>query len=157
MAPMLLRAFVLLTVTALAGCASGIALTEAGRSVERVSDADRPAGCQLLGDVAIGVPPDAARPRTEDELVMLMRNKVGDSGGDVVIVDMSEQRDAETERPYWIGRGRGYSCPEPEPEPEASPAPDEDPADEAPDEELPEEESGDGAGGEITVDDILAE
>jgi len=79
-----------------------------------VTDAEKPLGCRVLGDVVIGVPPDAARPQTEDELVILMRNKVGDGGGDHLVVDMTEQRNASGTRPYWIGRGRSYSCPDEE-------------------------------------------
>jgi len=95
-----------------AGCSSAIALTDEGTRVRRVTDAEKPGGCRLLGDVSIGVPPDAARPRTEDELILLMRNKAGEAGGDHLVVDASEQRNATSERPYWTGRGRAYACPE---------------------------------------------
>lgn len=94
------------------GCSSAIVLTDEGQSVRRVTDAEKPGGCRVLGDVAIGVPPDGARPRTEEELIILMRNKAGDADGTHVVVDSTEQRDADTERPYWIGRGRAYACPE---------------------------------------------
>lgn len=106
----------------LAACSSAIVLTDEGQTVRRVTDAEKPGGCSLLGDVAIGVPPDAARPRTEDELVMLMRNKAGEADGTHLVVDSTEQRDAQTERPYWIGRGRAYRCPE-ETTPPETPAP----------------------------------
>ena len=104
-------ASLLFTIAAL-GCSSAIALTDEGQGVRRVTDAEKPGGCRLLGDVSIGVPPDAARPRTEEELILLMRNKAGEADGTHVVVDTTEQRDADTERPYWIGRGRAYACPE---------------------------------------------
>jgi hypothetical protein len=104
-------ASLLFTIVAL-GCSSAIVLTDEGQTVQRVTDAEKPGGCRLLGDVAIGVPPDAARPRTEEELFVLMRNKAGEADGTHVVVDSTEQRDASTERPYWVGRGRSYACPE---------------------------------------------
>lgn len=89
------------------GCTTGIALTDRGSQVTRAADADLPPGCRLLGDVAIGIPPDAARPRTEEQLEMLMRNKAGEVGATHVIVEHSEDRGE-----HWVGRGRAYRCPE---------------------------------------------
>lgn len=89
------------------GCTTGIALTDRGSQVRRAADADLPPGCRLLGDVAIGIPPDAARPRTEEQLEMLMRNKAGEVGATHVIVEHSEDRGE-----HWVGRGRAYRCPE---------------------------------------------
>jgi hypothetical protein len=71
------------------GCATSIALTSGGTRVEHVQAADVPPGCNLLGDVPIGIPPDAARPRTEEQLVILMRNKTHEMGGNRVIIDTS--------------------------------------------------------------------
>ena len=95
------------------GCSTGITLTSAGEGVRRVSAADAPPGCNLLGDVAIGIPPDAARPRTEEELVILMRNKAGLLGGNHVVVDSTdERRDEGATEPHWVGRGVAYACPD---------------------------------------------
>ncbi|MFK7987280.1 MAG: hypothetical protein AB8I08_14745 [Sandaracinaceae bacterium] len=94
------------------GCSTGISLTSAGEGVRRVSAADAPTGCNLLGDVAIGIPPDAARPRTEEQLVILMRNKAGLLGGNHVVVDSTdERRDEGATEPHWVGRGVAYACP----------------------------------------------
>lgn len=137
-----------LATVVLTACATGVALTDGGHTVTRVTDADKPDGCRLIGDVAIGIPPDAAQPRTEDELVMLMRNKTSDMGGTHVVVDMSEERNAGTERPNWVGRGRAYDCPPPE-EPEPPPiAPEETAGGESADEDGPTDEGGDEAGGD---------
>lgn len=112
-------AAVLVVLIASAGCSSAIALTDEGQAVRRVTPAEKPGGCRLLGDVSVGVPPDAARPRTQDELILLLRNKAGESDATHMIVDSAEERNADTERPYWVGRGRAYKCPE---EPAAPPS-----------------------------------
>ena len=89
-------------VVALAGCVGGIQLTERGSAVQHVTQAQMPGGCRLVGDVAIGLPPDAARPRTEEQLSMLMRNKAGEMGANHVVTETSEQRtDAGTD--HWVG------------------------------------------------------
>ncbi len=94
------------------GCSTTISLTSAGEGVRRVSAADAPTGCNLLGDVAIGIPPDAARPRTFEALIILMRNKAGLLGGNHVIVDSTdERRDEGATEPHWVGRGVAYACP----------------------------------------------
>ena len=90
------------------GCTTGIALTDRGAHVTRVAAADVPAGCRLVGDVAVGTPPDAGRPRTEEQLEMLMRNKAGESGATHVLIEQSELRGE-----HWVGRGIAYACPEP--------------------------------------------
>ena len=102
----------LLSLTLLAGCATGITLTGGGSNVRHVSAADVPVGCNLLGDVAIGIPPDAARPRTEDELVILMRNKAAEIGGTHVIIESKNQHQDSAGEDYWRGRGIAYACPE---------------------------------------------
>lgn len=97
------------------GCSTSIALTDKGQGVSRVTDAEKPGGCRLIGDVSIGVPPDAARPPTEDDLVTLMRNKAGTMGGTHVVVDSRDQRNPESETgSYWVGHGRAYACPQEE-------------------------------------------
>jgi hypothetical protein len=93
------------------GCSTAIALTDKGRLVHVSSDAELPMGCNLIGDIPIGLEADAARPRTEDELVILMRNKAGAQGGTHVIVDSKDQRGETEEGRRWVGRGRGYNCP----------------------------------------------
>ncbi|HJL19630.1 MAG TPA: hypothetical protein RMH99_28465 [Sandaracinaceae bacterium LLY-WYZ-13_1] len=97
---------------ALAGCATGITLTDEGEDVRHVQLADMPTGCNLLGDVAIGIPPDAARPRTEEQLHTLMRNKAGELGGTHVIVESTDERTGDTGEIYYAGRGVAYACPE---------------------------------------------
>ncbi len=92
------------------GCATGITLTERGSHVQNVSQADAPFGCELLGDVGIGIPPDAARPRTEDQLLTLMRNKAGEIGATHVVMDSSERRTGAGGEIYFVGRGRAYAC-----------------------------------------------
>jgi len=94
------------------GCATSISLTTRGTRVQHVAAADVPIGCEVLGDVPIGIPPDAARPRTEDELIILMRNKTGELGGNYVMVDSSDRRTGAAGETYWVGRGRAYHCPE---------------------------------------------
>lgn len=100
---------------AAAGCSTSIVLTDKGQGVSHVTDAEKPGGCRLIGDVSIGVPPDAARPPTEDDLVTLMRNKAGTMGGSHLVVDARDQRNPESETgSYWVGRGRAYACPQEE-------------------------------------------
>ncbi len=96
---------------AASGCSTAIALTDKGQLVHVANDADLPMGCNLIGDIPIGLQADAARPRTEDELVILMRNKTGEQGGTHVVVDSKEQRGQTEEGRRWVGRGRGYRCP----------------------------------------------
>jgi hypothetical protein len=109
----------LAAVALLSGCATGITLTDAGEDVRHVQLADMPTGCNLLGDVAIGIPPDAARPRTEEDLVVLMRNKAGEMGGNHLIVESTDERTGQGGEPYYIGRGVAYACPEEAMEPQA--------------------------------------
>lgn len=95
---------------ALAGaCATGIQLTERGARVTAIAQADMPGGCRLVGDVTIGMPPDAARPRTEEQLEVLMRNKAGEMGANRVVTEFSEQR-TEAGATHYVGRGIAYAC-----------------------------------------------
>lgn len=105
-----------MAITAATGCATGIILTERGARVQEVATADIPTGCQMLGDVSIGIPPDAARPRTEEQLVTLMRNKAAEIGGTHVLVESREPR-TEAGREHFVGRGVAYRCPEATPSP----------------------------------------
>lgn len=105
---------------ALAGCSTAIQLTDEGQGVRHVSRADMPTSCNLLGDVAIGIPPDAARPRTEAELLILMRNKTGELGGNYFVLDSSNTEQDSDGRDYYRGRGIGYACPEEQASPEAT-------------------------------------
>jgi hypothetical protein len=93
-----------------AGCGPGISLTDRGSRVAYLPGNDLPEGCQLVGDVAIGIPPDAARPSTEDQLVILMRNKAGEYGASHVAMDQSERREGAGNRIHYVGRGRAYTC-----------------------------------------------
>ena len=106
------RLCLLVFVILLMGCNTALQLTAAGEGVRHLSRADMPTSCHLLGDVAIGIPPDAARPRTEEELSILLRNKTGNDGGNHVVTDMSEEREDSSGAPYWRGRGTAYACPE---------------------------------------------
>ncbi len=137
----------------LAGCSTAIQLTDQGRGVRHVTRADMPTGCNLLGDIAIGIPPDAARPRTEEDLHILMRNKTGDLGGNHLVVDSAQQREDASGNPYFRGRGIGYACPQSDPAPDRA---------ETSGSEVPDE--GDSSGGSETsaeddaiLDDLLGE
>jgi len=143
----------------LAGCSTAIQLTESGTAVHRITRADMPSGCNLLGDIAIGIPPDAARPRTEDELHILMRNKTGELGGNHLVVDSAQEREDAAGNPYFRGRGIGYACPEPEPAPDDGASSG---GEQSSDEPVaaPEESSGDdqaSAEEDAILDDILGE
>lgn len=105
------------TAALLLGCSTSIALTEGGARVRNGSRADMPPGCRLLSDVRIGIPPDAAMPPTREDLIVLMRNKTHEQGGNFVIVESVEQRDTnEDGEVFYRGRGTSYACPEEEPE-----------------------------------------
>lgn len=122
---------------AAAGCSTGIVLTDRGARVHDVSPTEVPAGCTMLGDVSIGIPPDAARPRTEEQLVILMRNRAAESGATHVMVESRERRGSGVDE-HWVGRARGYRCPDQAPAPATgAPAREEPPAEEA---ESPPEE-----------------
>lgn len=104
------RLGLVLAVAAIAiGCATGITLTDRGTRVTALSQADMPGGCRLVGDVTIGMPPDAARPRTEEQLQILMRNKAGEMGANHVVTEFSEQR-TEAGAVHYVGRGIAYAC-----------------------------------------------
>ena len=120
-----------------AGCSTGIVLTDRGARVHDVSPTEVPGGCTMLGDVSIGIPPDAARPRTEEQLIILMRNRAAESGATHVMVESREQRATGAEE-HWAGRARGYRCPDEPARTSAAPADQEEPAVE--DEETPPEE-----------------
>ncbi|MDQ3038048.1 MAG: hypothetical protein M3Y87_36980 [Myxococcota bacterium] len=92
-------------------CGPNIGLTERGTTVQRVERGGLPDGCRLVGDVAIGIPPDAGRPRTEEQLAMLMRNKAGELGANHVIVEFSEPRGTGAGA-HFVGSGTAYACDE---------------------------------------------
>ncbi len=91
------------------GCGGGIALTDSGATVERLERQEMPAGCRMVADVTIGIPPDAARPSTEEQLVMLMRNKAGERGANRVVVEWTEPRTTAS-KTHWVGGGTAYAC-----------------------------------------------
>ena len=90
-------------------CGPNIGLTERGTTVQQVERMALPDGCRLVGDVAIGIPPDAGRPRTEEQLSMLMRNKAGELGANHVVVEFSEPRGTGSGA-HFVGSGTAYSC-----------------------------------------------
>jgi len=108
---MRIRSFVLvLALVGASACSTAIALTDRGTAVTEVGPTGMPDGCSLVGDVSIGIPPDAGRPGTEAELVILMRNKAGQMGGTHVLVESRVRRDDGGGREHWVGRGRAYRC-----------------------------------------------
>jgi hypothetical protein len=104
------RVFLLFSALALGACSTAIALTDRGTTVTEVGATGMPDGCALIGDVSIGIPPDAGRPGTEAELVILMRNKAGQMGGTHVLVESRTHRDDDGPNGHWVGRGRAYRC-----------------------------------------------
>lgn len=94
----------------LSACSTAITLTDRGSVVTEVGASGMPDGCTLIGDVSIGIPPDAGRPGTEAELVILMRNKAGQLGGSHVLVESRHREDDGGGAGHWIGRGRAYWC-----------------------------------------------
>lgn len=104
------RVLMLFSALALGACSTAIALTDRGTEVTEVGATGMPDGCTMLGDVSIGVPPDAGRPGTEAELVILMRNKAGQMGGTHVLVESRQRRDDGGGASHWTGRGRSYRC-----------------------------------------------
>ena len=104
------RALVLFFVLALGACSTAIVLTDRGTTVTDVGPTGMPDGCTLIGDVSIGIPPDAGRPGTEAELVILMRNKAGQLGGTHVLVESRHHEDDGRGDGHWTGRGRAYRC-----------------------------------------------
>lgn len=106
--------FVSFLVLAASGCATGIVLTDRGANVQAVGATEVPAGCVMLGDASVGIPPDAGRPSTEEELVYLIRNKAGESGATHVLIESRERR-GSGEDVHYVGRARSYRCPASEP------------------------------------------
>ena len=104
------RVLVVLVVLALGACSTAIALTDRGTAVTEVGATGMPDGCSLIGDVSIGIPPDAARPGTEEELLILMRNKAGQLGGTHVLIESRQRHDDGHGEAHWTGRGRAYRC-----------------------------------------------
>jgi hypothetical protein len=102
---------VLLALLALSFCACSttLQLTERGTTVTALDGSDVPDGCTIVGDVAIGIPPDAGRPPTEEELVILMRNKTGQMGGTHLVIEMRDRRE-DAGSVHYVGRGRAYRC-----------------------------------------------
>ena len=147
-----------LCVLLVAGCSAQISLTDPGRLVRRVESMDVPVGCRIVGDVNIGTPPDAARPPTEEDLVTLMRNRAGENGGNVLVVETQDRRTGAADEVYYVGRGRSYRCP-PESSGDSSPS-EGDATDGLPAEEGAEEEEsagGEDEGSDEIVDDLLAD
>lgn len=94
----------------LCGCAHQFALTAGGARVQRVERSQLPDGCRMVGDVSIGIPPDAALAATEAELLILMRNKAAGMGADHVVVEQSEQRPGADGVGHYVGMGSSYVC-----------------------------------------------
>ncbi len=103
------RALALLLTLGLGACSTALQLTDRGTLVTAVDGHVVPDGCTIVGDVGIGIPPDAGRPGTEEELVVLMRNKTGQMGGTHVVIDTSERRE-DGGSVHYVGRGRAYRC-----------------------------------------------
>ncbi len=103
------RVFVVLLCLALGACSTALQLTDHGTLVTAVEGRDVPDGCSIIGDVGIGIPPDAGRPGTEEELVILMRNKAGQMGGTHVLIETRDRRE-DGGSVHWVGRGRAYRC-----------------------------------------------
>jgi hypothetical protein len=100
----------LVLVLVLDACSTAIALTDRGTTVAEVGATGVPDGCTMLGDVSIGIPPDAGHPGTEEELVILMRNKAGQMGGTHVLVESRHRVEDSASSSHWTGRGRAYRC-----------------------------------------------
>jgi hypothetical protein len=90
-------------------CAATIELTERGAAVRQVASRELPPDCRLVGDVPIGIPPDAARPRTREQLAILMRNKAAEMGANHLVLEHSEER-GFGDRRHYVGRGLAYAC-----------------------------------------------
>lgn len=118
----LTRALSIVPMLALVACSTAISLTDRGTAVTEVGATGMPDGCSLIGDVSIGIPPDAARPATEEELVVLMRNKAGQMGGTHVLVESRQRHDDGHGEAHFTGRGRAYRC-DPSVAPTETPAP----------------------------------
>ena len=91
-------------------CSTAIALTSGGTAVSEVPSTGLPDRCTMLGDTSIGIPPDAGRPGTEAELVILMRNRAAQMGATHVLVESRQRHDDGEGRAHWSGRGRAYRC-----------------------------------------------
>ncbi len=149
-----------------AACTTGIQLTDKGERTRELAMTDLPDGCRLIGDVTIGLPPDAGRPPTREDLIKLMRNRAGQNGGNVVVVDFVEERNPNDEDArHFVGRARSYLCPEPEEESAGGDAPIEDDMDgegagDLDDEDLGLDEEGEDEGGDaddsgVSDEDLL--
>lgn len=103
------RALLLLLSLALGACSTALQLTDRGTLVTAVEGTEVPDGCTIIGDVGIGIPPDAGRPGTEEELVVLMRNKTAQMGGTHVVIEMRDRRE-DGGSVHYVGRGRAYRC-----------------------------------------------
>ena len=101
---------VVLSMTVLVGCAHQFALTAGGAAVQRVDRTHLPDGCRVVGDVSIGIPPDAAVAATEAELEILMRNKAAGMGADHIVVEQSELRPGADGVGHYVGSGSAYVC-----------------------------------------------
>ena len=101
---------VVLVATFVAGCAHQFALTTAGTHVQRVERSALPDGCRVVGDVSIGLPPDASLATTEAELMILMRNKAAPTGADHIVVEQSQSQTGSDGVAHWVGSGSAYVC-----------------------------------------------
>jgi hypothetical protein len=103
------RALLLGLALVLSACSTALQLTDRGTLVTPITGSEVPDGCSIVGDVGIGIPPDAGRPGTEDELVILMRNKTAQMGGTHVVIEMRDRRE-DGGSVHYVGRGRAYRC-----------------------------------------------
>ena len=92
------------------GCAHTFALTSEGTRVQLVEHSALPDGCRVIGDVSIGIPPDASVANSEAELAILFRNKAAEMGADHVVVEQTEQRPGSDGIDHYVGSASAYGC-----------------------------------------------
>jgi hypothetical protein len=103
------RVLLVLLTLGLGACSTALQLTDRGTLVTPIEGTHVPDGCTIVGDVGIGIPPDAGHPGTEEELVILMRNKTAEMGGSHVVIEMRDRRE-DGGSVHYVGRGRAYHC-----------------------------------------------
>jgi hypothetical protein len=99
---------VLMIVLALGYCSAS--LTPGGKMVKYVTKQEAPAGCEEIGEVALGAF-DKATSVTDAKV--RMRNKAAEQGGNFLVIDTFEKTtmyNNNVQTTYYDGSGRSYKC-----------------------------------------------
>lgn len=101
-----LVSLIILFLIFIVSCAS-ITLTEGGQNVKYTLKKEPESGYQEIGKVTVGQHVWEGAP-DEEQAVIMIRNKTAEMGGNLVIIDAIEQKNAPEGGVYFSASGKAY-------------------------------------------------